>query len=154
MSDEQKEGICRQIRHVPDPPEAPPPLPPLSREEILAADDLPCEQVRIEGWGGTVRIRTLSGTERDGFEHLVQLARRGSNRVDLRGLKVKLLILTVCGEDRKPLFAETDAPALNAKSSRVIEELFQQAMILNGMTKEAVDEMAGNSDSDRNDSSG
>ena len=37
----------------------------LSAAEILAADDLPTEDVEVSEWNGTVRVRALTGAERD-----------------------------------------------------------------------------------------
>ncbi|MFE3382837.1 hypothetical protein [Streptomyces anulatus] len=40
----------------------------LSAEQILDADDLAIEDVPVPEWGGTVRVKGMSGTERDRFE--------------------------------------------------------------------------------------
>ena len=40
----------------------------LSKDAILAADDLPRETVHVPEWGGDVYVRTMSGTDRDAFE--------------------------------------------------------------------------------------
>lgn len=146
---ERVDGVCYQVRHTEDPPPPPTPLPPLTRESILGADDLPLEEVRVEEWQGTVRVRTLTGKERDEFEQTVQNSQKGPNKFDIRGVKVKLLILTVCDEHGTPLFKDSpgqdDMTALNEKSSRVIDRLFQVAQRVNGLTAEAVDELLGNS---------
>jgi len=40
----------------------------LNKEQILRADDLKTEEVDVPEWGGSVRVRVLTGTERDAFE--------------------------------------------------------------------------------------
>ena len=123
------------------------------REAILSADDLPRESVECPEWGETLLVRTLTGAERDIFENSVQSATRGKG-LDLRGLKVKLVQLTLVTEDGEQLFESGDQLLLNGKSSRVIDRIFQVAQRLNGLSAEDADEMVGNSGSDQNASSG
>ncbi len=40
----------------------------LTKDDILGADDLATEDVEVPEWGGCVRVRALTGTERDAFE--------------------------------------------------------------------------------------
>ena len=40
----------------------------LTRDEILGADDLKTESVKVPEWGGTVLVRELTGAERDEWE--------------------------------------------------------------------------------------
>jgi len=43
----------------------------LTRDAILEAQDLQHEEVYIPEWGGSVRVRTLTGAERDAFEQSI-----------------------------------------------------------------------------------
>ena len=52
------------------------------------------------------------------------------------------------------LFAAKDEAALNSKSAKAIDRLFQTAQELNGLREEDVDELVGNSESDLSDSTG
>ena len=116
------------------------------RETILASSDLPQQSVECPEWGQTLHVRTLTGNERDDFENAVQTASKNKGGIDLRGLKIKLVLLTLCDEDGELLFDATDALVLNSKSSKVIDRIFQVAQKLNGLTAEDVDELVGNSD--------
>ena len=40
----------------------------LSREEILSVHDIVTEEVDVPEWGGIVRVRGMSGVQRDAFE--------------------------------------------------------------------------------------
>ncbi len=123
------------------------------REAILSADDQPRESVECPEWGQTLLVRTLTGAERDTFENSVQQASRGKG-IDLRGLKVKLVQLTLVTDDGEQVFESGDQLLLNGKSSRVIDRIFQVAQRLNGLSAEDADEMVGNSGSDQSASSG
>lgn len=126
----------------------------LSREAILKADDLPRRLVSVPEWGGEVFVRTLSGTERDAFEaSFVKVKGRGRHRTQERdptNYSAKLAALCVCDEQGKRLFSERDVAALAAKSSAALNRIVGEAMALNGMTEEAVEEAEGNSETGRN----
>ena len=124
------------------------------RETILASSDLPQQSVECPEWGQTLNVRTLTGSERDDFENAVQSAGKTKGGMDLRGLKIKLVLLTLCDEDGELLFDATDALVLNSKSSKVIDRIFQVAQKLNGLTAEDAEEMLGNSDGAQSAASG
>ena len=50
----------------------------LSKDAILAADDLPRETVHVPEWGGDVYVRTMSGTDRDAFTPCTHTVSRGT----------------------------------------------------------------------------
>lgn len=89
----------------------------LSKEQILSASDLPREKVSVPEWGGDVFVRVMTGTERD---KLI------SNCDSYR-----LLSITLCDEEGKRLFTDTDVEALSAKSFKVIDNLVQVALRIN-----------------------
>ena len=119
----------------------------LTKSDIFAADDLPTENVDIPEWGGVLTVRTLTGTERDEFENAVAKATRGE-RMDLRGLKVRLVQLTVLNGDGGLMFNEAELSKLNNKSASVIDRIFQVSQRLNGLAAEDVEEMMENSNAD------
>ena len=121
----------------------------LTKEAILKADDLDITAVDVPSWGGQVYIRTMTGGERDGFEQAVSDANK-AGKLDIRGLKVKLVVLTLCDENGARLFSESDTAALLAKSSKALNSLFIAAQKINGLTESDVEELAGNSEADLN----
>lgn len=117
----------------------------LTAEEIFAIDDLPIETVVVPEWNdATIRLRTMTGFERDEFEAQIQRQRTGNKRIDLRGLKIRMIRLTAIKADGAPLFATTDEQDLNKKSSRALERLFKATSKLSGLSEDDVEELAGN----------
>jgi len=116
----------------------------LTKEQILKANDLPIREVDVPEWNGSVRMQTLSGKDRDSFEDIIQ-KRKVGQLIDLKGLKVMLLSLTVIDEIGALMFSEADLVKLNEKSSKAINSLFEVATEMNGIGEEAVAELRKNS---------
>ena len=115
----------------------------LTKDQILNADDLPTREVEVPEWGGAVKIRSLSGKERDSFEDTIQKRKKGQS-IELKGLKVLLLSLTIVNENNSSMFTEEDLEKLNAKSARALNRLFDAVTEMNGIGEEAVEELRKN----------
>jgi hypothetical protein len=106
----------------------------LSRDEILAADDLPTESVKVKAWGGEVRVRALSGTEMEAFSDWQEKTKPG--RVLSMAGFVACSIVDAKGER---VFTIDDAPKLAKKNPDALAEVFQAAMRLRKQTGEAIE---------------
>jgi len=118
----------------------------LTRDAILEAQDLQHEEVYIPEWGGSVRVRTLTGAERDAFEQSIVDQRGKDTRMNLRNIRAKLVALTVVDGDGKRLFSDADAKLLGQKSASALDKIFEVAQRLSGLRDEDVEELAKNSD--------
>jgi len=117
----------------------------LSKDAIFAADDLPRETVNVPEWGGDVIVRTMTGAERDAFEYQLMQAKKGE-KLDGRGLKARMCVLTIVNEAGDPLFDDpSDVLTLQTKSAAVLNRLFEVSSRLNGLSDGDVEELAGNS---------
>lgn len=116
----------------------------LTRDAILNADDIPTEVVDVPQWGGQVRVRGLTGTERDQFEESL-LDGKGKNRqVRLANFRAKLVSLCVVDEKGQRLFSETDVAALGKKSAAGLSAVSDVAQRLAGLSEEDVEELTTN----------
>jgi len=116
----------------------------LNKAAILAAQDLPTADLEVPEWGGWVRVKSLSASERDAFENDV-VKRNGQNvQVNARNIRAKLVAMTVVGEDGAPLFGFTDVEALGAKSAKALDKVFTKASELAGLRPTDVQELAEN----------
>lgn len=117
----------------------------LGKEAILKAQDLTFEEVEVKEWGGKVRIRTLTGTERDEYE-MQLFSTKGKNvEWNRKNFRSKLLVLTIVDEKNQRLFTEKDIDALGAKNSQPIDMLATIAMKINGIMAKDVDDLTKNS---------
>ena len=90
----------------------------LTKEQIIESDDRPTLELHVPEWGGHVFIRTLSGTEVDGFEK--SMMDKDNKPRKLVNLRARFAVLALCDEDGKPLFSENQAPQLGNKSGQAL----------------------------------
>lgn len=114
----------------------------LSKAAILAAEDLPYREVDVPEWGGTVRLRTMSGTERDAWEASMVQQNGKVRKVNTANIRAKLLALALVDEEGARLFDDADIRLLGAKSAKVMDRLFDVARELNGLSEDDVEELA------------
>ncbi len=126
----------------------------LTRDEILAIEDLPIERVEVPEWKAAVYMQTLSGKQRDEFTQLAT-DRRAAKRFDVRGLKSRLVAMSLCDKAGKLLFAgDGDETKLNAKSGAAVDRLFTIAQRLSGLSDDELEEMTTDFDEGPNVNSG
>lgn len=116
----------------------------LSKNAILGAKDLPHEDVPVPAWGGTVRVRTMTGAERDEFRASVA-ASDGETGVPIGQFSAALLVATCVDESGARLFTTSDMAALQAKAAAALDAPAAVAMRLNGLGANAVDAAQKNS---------
>jgi hypothetical protein len=106
----------------------------LTRAEILDADDRRYDTVSCPEWGGDVRLRSISGRQRDAYEASL-IDQRGTDRkLNLSNARAKLIVLCAVDGDGAPLFTAEDLRALSAKNAAPLDRLFDAAKVLIGMS--------------------
>lgn len=113
----------------------------LSKDQILAAEDLVTEDVEVPEWGGTVRVRMMTGAERDSFEDSLTQTKGKNVKTNLANLRARLVARTVVDEAGKRMFTDAEAGVLGQKSAAALDRVFEAARRLNGMTEADVEEL-------------
>lgn len=114
----------------------------LSREEIFKVNDIRTETVEVPEWQGRVKVKSMTGAERDAFEQ--SLMTQNGRMFNANNIRAKLVAKTVVDEDGKPLFIEADVETLGEKSSSALDRIFSTAQRLSGMTQKDIDELTKN----------
>lgn len=117
---------------------------PLSREQILSTDDSNTELVDVPQWGGSVRVRSLTGRERDRLE--ASMIGKNGKADATRGLanfRARLVAASVIDDNAAPMFTEADIDALAGRSAAALDTIAQAAMRLSGLSESDVEELAG-----------
>ena len=113
----------------------------LTKDQILSSDDLPFRDVEVPEWGGTVRVRTMTGTERDSFESSIYDATGPEIKFDRTDFRAKLLARTIVNEKDERLFTDKEVGILGKKSAKALIRAFDVAQELNGISKEEQDDI-------------
>lgn len=116
----------------------------LTKDEILAINDLPVEDVFIPEWNAYVRVRGLTGAQRDAYEASIVKNVGGKPVMNTENMRAKLVALCVVDEEGKPLFTQADVEKLGQKSGAALQRIFEVAQRLSGLGAEAVEEAAKN----------
>jgi hypothetical protein len=114
----------------------------LTRDQILAADDIKKERVAVPEWGGEVFVRVLSGLERDQIELGMRNANLGSD--PKAQVRARYCAAAICDDAGKRLFSDADIGALGNKSGVALERVWKKALRLNRLADADVDELAKN----------
>lgn len=122
----------------------------LSKSAILAASDLKHEDVTVSQWGGVVRVRTMTGTERDEFRAAIA----SEDGIPVGQFSAALLAATIIDEKGDRLFSIDDMAALQAKSAASLDAPAAVSMRLNGLGGNAVEDAVKNSESGQSGDSG
>jgi hypothetical protein len=111
----------------------------LTKAQILAADDLPRKQVDVPEWGGSVFVRTMSGTERDAWEMSLVEFREGQRIEHLENVRAKLVAFTAIDESGARLFTDSDVLALGRKSAKALDRVYEAAQELNRLDRRSIE---------------
>jgi putative N-acetylmannosamine-6-phosphate epimerase len=110
------------------------------RDAILAADDLPREQVQTDEWAPSgvpfVFVRGLTAAERDNWESSVTvLAPDGSRRPNprLKNSRARFAALVMVDENGARIFEDADVDRLAERSAAVLERIALVGLRLSGM---------------------
>jgi hypothetical protein len=129
----------------------------LTKVEILAADDIVFEDVAVPEWGGSVRVKTLTGLERDSLEQSMLEGKgdRGkSQQVNMANFRAKLCGRTIVDENGKRVFGDLDIVDLGKKSGQALQRVFNVASRLSGFSDADIEDLTKNSGSSQSDDSG
>lgn len=113
----------------------------LTKELILKADDLPTRDEEVSEWGGTVRLRTLTGTERDDFEASLVEMKGTEQKPNLKNLRARLVALCIVNEAGVRIFAQQDIAALGKKSALVLDRIFGICQEMNGLSQSDIESL-------------
>lgn len=117
----------------------------LSRDDILAMDDLARELVTIPEWGnGQVYVRSLTSEEKDHWDAENYRLLEETPGGNLQNWHARLLVLAVCDEQGMPILTLSDAQRLGKKSAKVVQRLYDIAARLSGMREEDTEALQKN----------
>lgn len=121
----------------------------LTRDEILSADVLASERVKVPEWGGEVMVRELTGAERDDWESSIVSTDGRNVKVNSANLRAKLVAMSVVDEDGKRMFSDKDASKLGRLSAAALDRVVDVAKRLSRIADGDVEELGNGSGTTR-----
>jgi len=118
----------------------------ITRESLKQQKDIKIEKVEIPEWNSFVYVKSLTGKERDSFEDSMYTGRSGE-KVNLKNLRARLVVLTMCNENGKRIFSDEDADWVGDKNAAALNRIFVKAQELSGLRQEDVERLVKNSNS-------
>lgn len=116
----------------------------LTKEQIIASEDLKYEDVEVPEWGGSVRVTAMSGTARDAFDDTLVKVVGEKVEQDLGNYRAKVCAACIVGEDGNRMFSAKEVAVLGRKSSAALGRVFDVADRLNGLSARSVEAEAKN----------
>ncbi len=125
----------------------------LGREQILHAQDVLTEEVDVPEWGGKVKVKMMTGTERDSFEQSIMKTDGKDIVRDMANMRAKLLVRTICDDAGKRIFTDKDIDLIGGKAAASLEKVFEAAQRLNKLSNADTENMEKNSEGGGKDTS-
>lgn len=116
----------------------------LTREQILESNDIQEEIIEVPEWGGSVKVRGMTGVERDKFEASTFKGKGKNLQLNWQNIRAKLVASTVVNGVGHLMFTDQDVAALGKKSAVGLDRVFEAGQRLSGITKEDVEDLAKN----------
>lgn len=111
----------------------------LTREAILAANDLPTEVVSVPEWGGEVIVRGMRGIDRDAFETALFKGEGDEKRFSPENIRARLVAACAVDDKGAPLFTTDDVAALGQRSAIALDRVYDVAQRLSGIGKKELE---------------
>lgn len=127
------------------------PLRLLGRDDILGVTDTAFEVVPVPEWGGSVRVRSLKGVERDEYEATMVRQRGKNTELNMSNVRAGLCARAICDANGTRVFSDGDISLLGQKSAAALDRVYAVASRLSKINDEDIEELAGNSASGRSD---
>ena len=100
----------------------------LTKDQILAANDVKAEAFDVPEWGGEINIRPITWADR-----VTLLAKRNDGHID----DITLIALCLVDDAGKTLFTLEDVAALQTKSHAVLMRVRDKVIAINGMSDDS-----------------
>lgn len=108
---------------------------------ILQKDDFHYEEIEVPEWGGTLRLKSLSGTERTA---IIKLLNQKKDTAD--GVYEKAIIFSAVNADGGKIFEDNASTLaiLQSKDAAVTQRIGAEVMKLSGLSADSKDEAEKN----------
>ena len=111
----------------------------LTRADILAAEDIDYEYLDVPEWGGTLRVRGMTGTERDRYDAESFIAGQKQGGTPLDEFRVRRVAKCIVDDNGLRIFSDQDIAALGQKNGAVLDRIDDVIVRLSKVGEAAVE---------------
>lgn len=104
------------------------------KDKIKNASDLKVKPYRVDEWDCDIYLRSWKGSEKSKFQEWFD------QKKHLGEVPARVCLLSIANDDGSRVYQDKDLPELLEKSSEVLDRISVEALRLNGLHSEAVDE--------------
>lgn len=115
-----------------------------TKDQILNAPTRTYEYVSVPEWGGPIRLRSLTGKERDEFESSVQDSpgRRGKGKDNTANFRARLIAKCAVDAEGELLFSNRhEVNLLGEQPAKLLQTVFDVCAAMNGFSDEDVESL-------------
>jgi hypothetical protein len=123
----------------------------LTKDEILAVQDLKRQVVAVPEWGGSVTVSEMTGEMRDEWEMglwVVTTPAEGEKpavrEINQRNVRARLLSFCIVDAEGNRMFTEAETIKLGRKSATALDRCAEVARRINGLSRADVEEQKKN----------
>lgn len=117
----------------------------LTKDQILNSVSRRYEYVNVPEWGGPIRLRSLTGKERDDFETSMQdqpSRRGGRGKGTTANFRARLIGMCAVDDDGEKLFTNRhEINLLGEQSASALQKVFDVCAAMNGFSDEDVESL-------------
>lgn len=113
----------------------------LTRVQIDTAQDIRHRYVEVPSWGGWVRLKSMTGRERDQFD-AETYAIEQKTKSNLTDFRCRRVARSIVDENDVRLYTDAEVEALGQKDGAVIDMLDDIVVVLSGLDQGAVERAA------------
>lgn len=121
----------------------------VGRDGILAFRTKAGSVHKVPAFDGFVYFKEWTSEERDNFEGSLIVGRGKGQRVSTANIRAKMFVRSVCDANGKLIFTDEDAKEVGKLPAPEVEKVYAEIQKVNSVSDEDVEELAGNSNSDR-----
>lgn len=111
------------------------------KDKIFAAADRKRRKVDVPEWEAEIFVQSMTGTERARFKTLTEKLNKDGREAEA---DTWLVLYTATDEQGNRVFSDEDFARLNDKSASILTHIAKEALIVNGLLPESIEEAKKN----------
>lgn len=128
------------------------PKAPLDKTGILAFTAKAGKIHEVKAFGGVIKVKEWTATERDAFESSLVTGKGKTQRVSTANIRAKMFVRAVVDDAGARIFTDEDAFNVGQLPAAEVDKVYTVIQNVNSFSDDDIEELSGNSGADHSDS--